>query len=525
MRPSEKADHRNVREQLRCEECTFGTRVKVLEDITKWANESSSDSPHVFWLTGQAGSGKTTIAYTIARRFERGSSAGQHTVLGGNFLCSRQFEETRGRTQIIPTIAYQLARECKPYEDALQVANNFDVVNHDVVTQLKSLLIAPWQQSEPIRCPKLPPYLIVIDALDEIKGDEGSSFLHDLLAAIDEYDLRGFKFFVTSRSDPEVVKLQGSFASKANCYLQDVPIEEAKPDVKLYLKEKLKELDGRPEFDELVNRAGGLFIYAATAVRYLAGSVTMEEQIGLLRNLFSKSYEPSVSSDTTSLIDDLYRQIMLDAFSNLDERVLARRLCILHTFLYTAERTSASTVVSLVYRRFIPGGDYEAVRAVLQDLHAILYTRGDHIFWYHASFPDFIFTQARSNFRIGERDFAFSYNEPSLHRFLSESCFRIMKLGLRLNMGNIPSSFLFDRDNAIALSKQVDQNIDTAVRYASRYWTHHLATAGLINADDLCDRIAELLQIRILFWIEAMNLMGLRHQCAPMLKCARQWVL
>ena len=495
-----------------------------MDDIAKWAIESSSDSPRVFWLIGQAGSGKTTIAYTIIKRFEEDGNTNQRTVLGGDFLCSRQFEETQQQSRIIPTIACQLAHICKSYADALYVAQKFNAVNHDVVTQLKDLLIGPWEQSEPTRSPEQPPFLIVIDALDELTGDGGTVFLRDLLMTIDKYDLRGFKFLVTSRSHPEVVQLCESFASRTVCHLQEVPIEEAKPDVKLYLEKRLKKLDGRPELDELVKRAGGLFIYAATAVRYLNASVTVEKQIDMLRDLFSKPYQPSSASDALLLIDNLYQHIMMDALANLDGKVLARRLCILFTFLCTAERTSISTVTALVHRGFSPSGDDEAVRAVLRDLYAVLYTRGDQVFWYHTSFADFIFTQARSTFRIGETDFAFSCNEPSHHRFLSKSCFRIMTAGLRFNMGNIPSSFLFDRDNAIALSKHVNQNIDAGARYASRYWTHHLATAELINTDDLCGCLSEFLQIRILFWIEAMNLLGFRDQCTPMLRCAHQWV-
>ena len=52
-------------------------------------------------------------------------------------------------------------------------------------------------------------------------------FLRNLLTAINEDDLRGLKFLVTSRSDPKVVTLCKSFASEAVRRLQDVPIEEA----------------------------------------------------------------------------------------------------------------------------------------------------------------------------------------------------------------------------------------------------------------------------------------------------------
>jgi len=505
---------------LKREECTAGTRVKILEDITRWANDSSPGSPRVFWLTGQAGSGKTTIAYTITKWFENGK-ADLHTVLGANFLCSRQFEETRERTRIVPTIAYQLARKCKSYADTLHNADKFDAVYQDVPTQLKDLLVEPWQQST--RHPESPLYLIVIDALDEIKDDGGSAFLRDLLIAINEYDLRGFKVLVSSRSDPKVATLCEPF--EAVCRLQDVPIEEAKSDIETYLKTQLPELASNPEFAELGRRAGGLFIYAATAVKYLTplDSITIREQTEMLNDFLSKSYEPVSSSDATSLVDELYRQIMCDAFSKLSRKVLARRLRILYTFLCTAERTSTSIAAALV-----PDGDDEAAKAVLRDLHAVLYTQDDRVFWYHASFPDFIFTQARSNFRIDKKEFTFSCNQPAHHSLLGESCFRIMKSGksgLRFNMGNITSSFLFDRDNAVELSEQVNQNISAVLRYSSRYWTQHLPSPQLINTDNLCCYISEFLQIRVLFWIEAMNLLRLRDQCTPMLRFARQWVL
>ena len=84
----ERADHKTIlKEQgLRQEVCTDGTCVKVLDNITKWANNCSLASPHIFWLAGQAGSSKTTIACTIAKWF-KGNNANQHTVMGGSFLC------------------------------------------------------------------------------------------------------------------------------------------------------------------------------------------------------------------------------------------------------------------------------------------------------------------------------------------------------------------------------------------------------------------------------------------------------
>ena len=100
LTPSRIADHKYHLEskeerRVRREVCTPGTRVRILDDIITWAKNTSPGSPNVYWLFGQAGSGKSTIAYSVARRFEFAGDPNDTVILGGNFFCSRQFEETR----------------------------------------------------------------------------------------------------------------------------------------------------------------------------------------------------------------------------------------------------------------------------------------------------------------------------------------------------------------------------------------------------------------------------------------------
>ena len=330
---------------------------------------------------------------------------------------------------------------------------------------------------------------------------------------------------MTSRPDPEIAKLCETFASEAIYRLQGVPTEEAGSDIKTYLKAKLPKLTGRPELDELGRRADGLFIYAATAVKYLTlgRSITTKEQIEKLRRLLSKTDESASASDATFLIDQLYRQIMYDALSEYTEDQLARRLLILHTFLCTAERASTSVAAALV-----PEGDEEISKAVADDLHAVLYIQGGCVLWYHASFPDFIFNSDRSNFSLGEHRYAYSCDEAAHHNLLGESCFRVMKMkdtGLRFNICDIPSSFLLDSDHAEALSEKLENNIDPVLRYSSQHWAHHLPPPKSANISDLLGCISDFLEIRVLFWIEAMNLLGFRTKCSLMLQHTRQWVL
>jgi hypothetical protein len=505
------------------EPCTEGTREEILKDIIAWADDISADSPPVFWLTGQAGSGKTTIAYTIAQyfdRLEKKEYTGRHTLLGGAFLCSRQFEETRRQIHMIPTLVYQLARKSRSYAHALHESNKFDSVDK-LTEQMEDLLVGPWHQSEPQRHTELPPYLIVVDALDEIEADGGSMFLQDILETINRRPLRGLKFLVTSRPNPRVVELCKPFSSNAVYRLQDVPIERVGSDITKYLLVKLPNFAGKPELKTMAQLADGLFISAATIVRYLTPrpSITINEQCKLLSKLHVRQSFTANGARRPLLIDELYQQILRDAFSGLDDDLFNSRLRILHTFLCTFERTSTSLAAALLSE-----SDETAI-AVLNELHAVLYCKDDQVLWYHASFPDFIFSQTRSTFELDGRRISMSCNKAHHHALLTKCCFDVMKL-LRFNIGDMPSSFVLDAEDP-ELTQRIDTNIKAFLRYASRHWAHHLALTDEMNADgeDLGDCIADFLRIRILFWIEAMNLLGSSGQCTTMLQSAREWVL
>ena len=157
--------------------CAEGMHKKIRGDIIRWAMDSSPDSSSVFWVTGQAGSGKTTIACTIAQHFDKLDKVKDpvpHTILGGSFFCLRQFEETRERICILPTLVYQLARKSRSYAHALHQADKFDS-DDKLSDQMEDLLSGPWENSE-AEHHELSPYLVIIDALDQGSGRVGISW-------------------------------------------------------------------------------------------------------------------------------------------------------------------------------------------------------------------------------------------------------------------------------------------------------------------------------------------------------------
>ena len=215
-----------------------------------------------------------------------------------------------------------------------------------------------------------------------------------------------------------------------------------------------------------------------------------------------------------TLLDTLYTQILDEAFRDLSpkEKGWEVRLSILHTFLCTAKRASTSVVADFLFT-----SDYNDVAdKLLSDLHAVLYRQHGRVLAYHKSFSDFIFDQDRSGI--------FWCNQGMHHRLLANACFRCMKDGLCFNIADIPSSFVLDVDNPM-LADAVRENIHPVLEYSCRNWSYHVSAAASIIPDGLHDSISEFLKLRALFWIEAMNLLGLRGLCGLMLQTVHDWVV
>ncbi|KAI0026929.1 hypothetical protein K488DRAFT_91649 [Vararia minispora EC-137] len=222
------------------EKCTEGTRVDVLKRISNWAADPSS--PPIFWLSGMAGTGKSTIAYTVCHHFDSDKVGGAR--LCASFICSRQVEALRQRQNIIPTLAYQLARQSRSFAEAVVDADPMTL--HNSGEHVEKLLVTPWKRSMKYRQDGLPLSLIVIDALDEIENNGGEQLLQELIDSIRSEGVQRLKILVTSRPHPKIVDATSSLSRSAIYRLEDIEEKDGRKDIRTFLAARLPELHTSP---------------------------------------------------------------------------------------------------------------------------------------------------------------------------------------------------------------------------------------------------------------------------------------
>ncbi|KAJ7882060.1 hypothetical protein B0H14DRAFT_2340154, partial [Mycena olivaceomarginata] len=168
------------------------THVEIQTDILEWLSPQPLTKECIFWTTGIAGCGKSTLSATVVENLRE-----KHTPVAAQFFISRNIPEIVDPSKIIPTIAKQLA------EFSAAAAN----IIHGVLErgfpprkkQVEELLLAPIRELSKSR----DVVVILIDALDELENATDSVMEILLSIAPRDCDLPdNVRFLITSRPEP-----------------------------------------------------------------------------------------------------------------------------------------------------------------------------------------------------------------------------------------------------------------------------------------------------------------------------------
>jgi hypothetical protein len=438
--------------------CLQGTREQLLSDIFAWFNNPDPSGEHVFWLSGLAGTGKSAVARTVA------NYAQEQGRLAATFFFSRNTAATRAPSAIIPTIVYQLAL-CLPSIKQLICATleSYPLIRDGgVAAQVKTL------ENVSRAAVSDGPFLVVLDALDEChleNGRQGGDAVPKLLEKLGS--LGCIKFLITSRVEAPIQRMFDSLRSQV--VLHDMEKNVVQKDIHIYLDHSFTELaryrrlalpfPPTRDLEELVRRAGSLFVYAATVIKWV--SQLEAQPLVRLREVLDNDEDEVLYQHKS--IDDIYSGILSEAATTSGnprrhERALKN---VISTVVLLQEPVPASALAVLA-------GEETRTPRLLALLSAVLLVDEPapvHLF--HSSFPEFVASDERC------RDARFLVMASEGHLHLAIQCLDVMNMRLRENICDIKDPSLPNIE-VHHLQHALERVAPAELRYACKHWHTHL---------------------------------------------------
>ena len=469
-------------------------------------------------MNGLAGTGKSTIAQTIA---ERAFAGGQ---LGASFFCSRDFLDRSNLNSIFPTLAVQLARKYTKFRSILVplIQSDPGIADESLYHQMEKLIVQPLSESDVST-------VIVVDALDECKDDEPASAILSVLGQFVSRIPR-VKFFLTGRPEPRIREgFRLPLLAKATdvFVLHGIERSQVNNDIQLFFRHSFSEtadrlggLDNWPtteQLDLLCERAAGLFVYAMATVKFVNhGTKDPKEQLDcLLRLPKSTVYEGKAKLKPNITLDSLYLTILQEAFGDDYPEDDSKTRSILGAIVLAVNPLSSSAIAALL------GFSVKGVFLQLSAIHSLLILQEDFDHPakpFHKSFPDFIIDPTRC---INPR---FHISPPDHHSELLIGCLGLMVQRLERNMCRIPDAVANSDVND--LWKRAEQHIDYSLQYACQSWHKHLTGLHIAPAhrSKITSVLHQFLEKKFLFWLEALSVLGTMRDAVDALEVAAKWL-
>ncbi|CAE6522543.1 unnamed protein product [Rhizoctonia solani] len=460
--------------ELKRRQCTPGTRVNVLANVLDWTRSAGGG---VYWLNGMAGTGKTTIAYS-----------------------KRQFNHSVDRVpagSLLSSVSVSLVRNSREGPGCARKATTYAVRCTHCKAHARGAAYASSRANSRI------------DALDECEQKESTARMLDVL--LSKSASLPVKFIVSSRPESQIHDQMASERTRSRLVLHELDKGEVQADIEKYLRESLARMHpSEAQIAALVERAGILFIYAATAVRYIGYDSFHRNPSARLRTILERP-QGRITTQSTE-VDQLYGTILEAALGDagLDEADRADMKRVLYTVICAREPLTVGGISELLQIN-----DPDCVRAALRPLWSVVHVvvGSELVTTLHASFPDFMFDPTRSK--------AYHCDSGAHSRMFAEHCLkRITLTKPEFNICGLESSYLPDR-MVPHIHERVANVIPSDLLYACRYWADHVEAGNC--ASTLAAQLRDFLSRRLLIWMEVLNLHKQMSTGASCMKRVIEW--
>jgi AAA ATPase domain len=367
--------------------CLPGTRKEIIKEICEWVNNpNGKDVPRIFLLTGVAGSGKSTIAHTIARLFDRLER------LGSSYCFDHADQVNRRPSNLFVTIALDMAHLDSHWKTSLchEVKGNRSLrTTLAAIEQFERFILEPARALTTIG-----PIVLVIDAVDE-SGDEASrkAILDILAKRVSDLPLN-FRVLITARPEQDIVDAfdNNSHDHVFRKHMDSIDDVSNETDLTIFIEAQLSDIrslelewPNKHWCRMLTESSGGHFQWAFTACR------AIKDHRGALRPTERLSRFLSSARG----LEELYSEVLGQAFDVEDFVSMSRFKLVMGRILATNEPLSISAHSEL-RDDDDPADLVELVVSLLGSLMSGVDRQDVPLRALHTSFLDFLTDASRS---------------------------------------------------------------------------------------------------------------------------------
>ncbi|KAF7513137.1 hypothetical protein GJ744_010533 [Endocarpon pusillum] len=360
-------------------------------------------------------------------------------------------------------------------------------------------------------------YVLVIDALDECDNNSNIRIIISLLAKARCLKTTRLRIFLTSR--PEI-PIRNEFQQILDTQHRDFVLHNISPsiidhDISIFFEYSLNLIGQEHALDvywpgeevlrRLIQIADGLFIWAATACRFIQEGFLVDERVQILLEGNTSIHateeypEEHLEVHPEKHLDELYTTILKKSFrpgysAREKEKFYGLLRSILGSIVVFLSPLSANSL-----RRLLNITKHE-IDLALNDLHAILNIPKVDSYplrLHHPSFRYYLLSKKRC------KDPDLWVDKNQAHQTLADYCIRLMSTSLKPDICEFdaPGILMAEVERSI-----IDQNLPPEVQYACLYWIKHVQKSGAQLCDD--GQVHRFLQKHLLHWLEALGWMG-----------------